>query len=567
VLRTLVAALLLAAPAVRPDAGPAPATPHFTLSLVGTNDLHGHIEALPRLGGYLANLRRARARDGGGVVLLDAGDMFQGTLESNLGEGAAVVRAYNLLGYAAAAVGNHEFDYGPVGPAPAPRAPTDDARGALKARATEARFPLLAANLAEIASGAPPSWPNVRPTTIVQVAGVKLGVVGLTTMATPRTTLAANFAGLTVTPLAPTVIAAARQLRRDGATVVIVVAHAGGSCNRFEPADDVASCEHSAEIFQLARVLSAEAPRAVDAIVAGHTHAGIAHRVAGIPIIESYANGRAFGRIDLGIDRARGGVVDARIFRPQMIPAPDEPFAGTYEGAALAPDAAVAAALAPAQAAARAKRDERLSIDVARPITRAYRTESPLGNLFADLMRAARRADVALTNGGALREDLPAGALTYGQLHEAMPFDNGFATISVTGAELARAIAANLGRDNGILSVSGIRAHATCQRGAIDVVLTRADGKRIAPRDRLTLVTSDFLATGGDGLFPDEVRARAVLDGGPPIRDAMADELRARKLPLRPDDRELYDPDRPRLTYPGRRPMRCGTGRVAQTPK
>jgi 5'-nucleotidase len=52
--------------------------PPVTISIVGTNDLHGHIEALPRIGGYIANLRRARARDGGGVVLLDAGDMFQG---------------------------------------------------------------------------------------------------------------------------------------------------------------------------------------------------------------------------------------------------------------------------------------------------------------------------------------------------------------------------------------------------------------------------------------------------------------------------------------------------------
>ena len=92
-----------------------------TISIVGTNDLHGHIEALPRIGGYIANLRRARARDGGGVVLLDAGDMFQGTLESNMNEGAAVVRAYNVLKYDAAAVGNHEFDFGPVGPATAPR--------------------------------------------------------------------------------------------------------------------------------------------------------------------------------------------------------------------------------------------------------------------------------------------------------------------------------------------------------------------------------------------------------------------------------------------------------------
>ncbi len=141
-LRAIALALVLAGAPARPDAAvPLAAAPHVTISLVGTNDLHGHIEALPRLAGYLANLRRARARDGGGVVLVDAGDMFQGTLESNLGEGAAVVRAYNLLGYDAAAVGNHEFDYGPVGPAPSPRSPADDARGALKARAAEARVP------------------------------------------------------------------------------------------------------------------------------------------------------------------------------------------------------------------------------------------------------------------------------------------------------------------------------------------------------------------------------------------------------------------------------------------
>jgi 2',3'-cyclic-nucleotide 2'-phosphodiesterase (5'-nucleotidase family) len=562
VLRAFALALVLAAPPARPDAAvPPPA--NVTISLVGTNDLHGHIEALPRLAGYVANLRRARARDGGGVVLVDAGDMFQGTLESNLGEGAAVVRAYNLLAYDAAAVGNHEFDYGPVGPAPSPRAPTDDARGALKARAAEARFPLLGANLIDTASGAPPSWPNVRPTTIVQVAGVKVGIIGMTTMATPRTTMAANFAGLAVKPLAPTAVAAARELRRAGATVVIVVAHAGGSCSRFEPADDLASCDQGEEIFTLARALANETPRPVDAIVAGHTHAGIAHRVAGIPIIESYANGRAFGRIDLDVERARGSVVGARIFRPQMVPAPDKPLAGTYEGAPLAPVAAVAAALAPAQAAARAKREEKLSVQVSETIRRAYRVESPLGNLFADLMRAARRADVALTNGGALREDLPAGGLTYGQLHEAMPFDNGFATIPVTGAELARAMAANLGRDSGILSVSGVRVQATCQRGAIDVALTRPDGKPIAPHDKLTLVTSDFLATGGDSLFPDEVRGRAVLDDGPPIRDAMAAELRVRKAPLRSHD--VYDPAHPRLHYPGTRPLRCGAASSNRT--
>ena len=89
------------------------------------------------------------------------------------------------------------------------------------------------------------------------------------------------------------------------------------------------------------------------------------------------------------------------------------------------------------------------------------------------------------------------------------------------------------------------------------VTLHRADGRPIAPSTKLTLVTSDFLATGGDGLFSEETKQRAKLDDGPPIRDAMADLLRARKSPLTPDDPALFDPAHPRIAYPGARPVHC----------
>ncbi|MGC4082733.1 MAG: hypothetical protein QM736_11630 [Vicinamibacterales bacterium] len=62
--------------------------------------------------GYVNNLRATRRADGGAVVLLDAGDAFQGGVESDLSEGAVVVDVYNALGYTALAVGNHEFDFG-----------------------------------------------------------------------------------------------------------------------------------------------------------------------------------------------------------------------------------------------------------------------------------------------------------------------------------------------------------------------------------------------------------------------------------------------------------------------
>jgi hypothetical protein len=89
------------------------------------------------------------------------------------------------------------------------------------------------------------------------------------------------------------------------------------------------------------------------------------------------------------------------------------------------------------------------------------------------------------------------------------------------------------------------------------VTLTRNDGRPIGPAERLTLVTSEFLATGGGGILSADVRAHATPAGGATIRDVMADLLRARTTPLDPDNPRLLDPAGPRLAYPGRRPVHC----------
>jgi 2',3'-cyclic-nucleotide 2'-phosphodiesterase (5'-nucleotidase family) len=552
-------ALIAAADPATPASKPA-SRATVTISIIGTSDLHGHLEMLPRLGGYLANLRRARAADHGGVLLLDAGDMFQGTLESNLGEGAAVIAAYGALGYDAAALGNHELDFGPVGEAATPRGPADDPRGAIKARAAEARFPLLAANLLDAATHRPVGWPNLRPSALLRVGGVAVGVIGVTTAATPFTTIAANFRGLEVAPLAATIAAEARALRAAGATVVVVAAHAGGSCARFDDPDDTSSCQADGEIFPGARALPAGA---VDVIVAGHAHDGIAHRVAGIAIIESYAEGRAFGRIDLTVDRASGRPSAAHIWPPRPLCASAALCAAErYEGAQVVPDAAVSAAIAPAFARARARRQQPLGVTITSPIERRYKEESALGNLFTDLMRAAHpEADVAITNGGGLRADLPAGPLTYGSLFEAIPFDNRFATLHLRGDELQRLIAHNLTSGGGILSLSGVRAAARCDaHGTLQVTLSREPGGRpVDAGERLIVITSDFLASGGNSLFPPGATSDARIDEvGPPIRDAMAAQLKARGGRLDGHDPRLLDASHARITYPAPRPVNCG---------
>jgi 2',3'-cyclic-nucleotide 2'-phosphodiesterase (5'-nucleotidase family) len=529
------------------------------LSLVGTNDLHGRMALLPWLGGHLANLRRARRADGA-VLLVDAGDLFQGTLASNLTEGAAVVRAYNALGYAAAAIGNHEFDYGPAGEQSFPRAPTDDPRGALRARAREASFPFLAANIVEASSGASPRWENVSPDFLTTVAGVRVGLVGVSTEATPTTTLAVNFRGLAMRPLAAAVSERAASLRSRGAVVVVVLAHAGGGCRRFDQPADLASCDAHEEVFELARALP---EGSVDAIVAGHTHRGVAHVVNGIPVIESFANGQAFGRVDLTVERGR--VTGREVFPPHGVCGeitrepvdPDRCAPAPYEGAAVVADEAVARIVAGPLAAARSVEERPVGVVVERPVRTRYQEESALNNLIADRMRAAAPgADVALMNGGGVRADLPPGALDYGHLYATLPFDNRLVTVRMRGSALRAALRDNVRADDGALGLAGARVAVTCAGASMELRVARDDGRAIADDELLTVATNDYLAGGSLARHLAEPLTDDAIAAAPVMRDAVGAALGA-VGPLRGDDPRWYDPAHPRVALPHARPVRC----------
>ena len=554
-----------------PRPTPKPARGSVTISIVGTNDLHGAVDRLPILAGYLANLRAVRRDDGGAVLLIDAGDMFQGTLESNLNEGAAVIEAYNALGYTAAAIGNHEFDFGPPGAAATVQAADDDPRGALKARAAEAAFPLLTANIRDVESETRIKWPNMPASTVVDASGVQVGIIGVTTEATPFTTMPANFVGLAMISPAEAVAAEAQRLREAGAEVIVVASHIGSRCQDLTNPADTSSCDTEEELFVMARAL----PRGlVDVIVAGHTHAAMAHRVNDIAVIESYSSGRAFGRVDLRVN-AEGRVVASTIRVPQDLcplgedgnPVPASRCdPGSYEGRPVIIDTAVQVIADRALASARELRDQPLGVTLAAAFPKGYDRESPVGNLFVDLMLEARPdADVAMTNGGGLRADLPAGPLTYGSLYEAMPFDNRFAIVTLNGIHLRRLATNNLYSGSGIFSWGGMTVEATCKGGELAVTLRDAKGK-VIPDDRtLTLVTSDFLASGGDGaigrlgLPEGSVEVTDIL-----IRDAMAEVLRARgaaggkQAEIAPGD--FHDARAPRMAYPAPRPVSCRAG-------
>src|SRR5438105_12734711 len=243
------------------------------LTIVAINDTHGAIleVAAPRwiasstgseiggadwFGGYLEAIRADAKDHGGAVIVLDAGDAFQGTLISNRFQGRSVTDVYNALGVTAAAIGNHEFDFGiPV----------------LKERIAQAKYPILAANIFLKGTKTRPDW--IRPSAIVDQGGIRIGIIGLATKETPLTTNPVNIEDLDFADGGPVAAAEADALRAAGATVVLITAHAGP----YPPGN---------EIQRIAEAVKGK----VDAIVSGHHHQSMGpppYIVANIPIVQS----------------------------------------------------------------------------------------------------------------------------------------------------------------------------------------------------------------------------------------------------------------------------------------
>ena len=499
----------------------------LTLSIVGTSDLHGAasprngslVGGLPLLAGYVNNLRAARRSDGGAVLLIDSGDTFQGDVESNLSEGALVVDAYNAMGYTAEAIGNHDFDFGSVD-TPAARQSPGDLRGALKARAAQAQYPFLAANVIDKATGRPVEWPNVRPSVLVDAAGIKVGIVGVMTIDALQSTIAANVQGLRIAPLGLTIAANASKLRAAGAEVVIVAAHAGGRCERFDQPADLSSCEPESEIFRVANNLS---PGLVDVIAAGHTHGGLGHQVNGIAIIQPFSRGQSFGRVDLVLDRRTRHVVRARPFSPHQI------VAAEYEGKTVVSDPAIVQAMAAALARVHALQATPLGASLDLPMPRVGHLGSPLGNLIAEALRAAvPGADVAAVNnaGRGLWADLPEGAVTFGRLYDVFPFDNRIARITLTGAELGQWVAGEIrqGR-SGSLGISGVDVRTRCEADGLHVDLFRG-AERIHDADRLLAVAIGAPTPSGGLASPAFLGGVGPIGRAPVVREVVEDWFR-----------------------------------------
>ena len=547
----------------------------IVISVINTNDVHGELlpsegrGGLATISGYVNALRAVRAEKNDEVLLIDAGDMWQGTLESNLGEGAEMVQAYNAMGYAAAAIGNHEFDFGPIGPDATPQNDSQDPRSNLKTRATEAEFPFLNANLVDESTGRLIEWDNVYPAVLLEIQGIKVGVIGAITTEALSTTIAANVRGLRVAPLAEAITVEARKLRDQGAALVIVTAHAGSSCSNVDDPYDLSSCDMGGEIMQVAQAIPAGL---VDQVIGGHVHQKIAHVVNGIAVTSAKSSTRAFGRVDYTLDRRSGAIVDRKI-HPPVAPCPwvikdsgacawSADVAGAvparYEGQAVVPQPEVIAIGQDAVRRARDMKEEKLGVFLETPLTLEGNPESALGNLYTDALLATVEGDIAIHNvTGGIRANLPAGELTYGSVYQMTPFDNRIVIIDMSGWQLRRVIekqAQNHGRRAGF---SGMRVKVTCNDEHMDIVMTRTDGTVIEDDDRVQVIANDYLAMGGDDILPPTMPVGKYRydENQPFTRAAIVSWFKSRRGRLNAD--QFIDPDERKWNLPADLPASC----------
>jgi 5'-nucleotidase len=533
--------------------------------VVGTTDLHGSYDShhesksapayggLPLIAGYLDVLRA----DHGRVIVVDSGDLFQGSLESNFFEGEPVIKGYNALGYDAAAVGNHEFDYGPAGPDSVARLPGQDPLGALKKNARAAKFPFLSANLTEKATGKTPSW--AKRYTMIEANGAKVGIIGLSTPDTPAVTNSANVATLNFGDPVAATVSAAKELRAAGAEAVIVIAHMGGRCKNIDVnPEDSSACEKDQEAM---RFLQALPKGTIDAYFAGHTHSQIRHYINGVATLQPSPFGREIAILDMTIDPAQHKVtktemapltmVCAQVFEktetcdPKKAPAGAALVPRKLEGKAVAEVASVAAIFKPYLDQVTAKKNQDLGIRTTDRFKRAYYRESPLGDLLTDAMRAYLKTDFAFLNSGGIRTDLPAGALIYANMFDVSPFDNFPAVVTMTGAQVKRMLEiTSIGGGRGILQTSGLRYtfdeardadKPAAQRNRLTEV-TLANGQPLDPAALYRVATIDFLVTGEglESMMKQIPAERIKIDFSRPIRELLIDALKAMPQPLAP---------------------------------
>jgi 5'-nucleotidase / UDP-sugar diphosphatase len=465
---------------------PAERTTHLTILQI--NDVYqiSPVEDGKRGGlARVATLRDRIARESSHTILVLPGDFLSPSTTSSMFQGSQMVAALNAVGLDMATFGNHEFDFGAE---------------VTRERMRESRFTWVSANVLDPVSGLP--FGGAAPFVLREYGRVRVAFFGLVTPDTRA--LSKGAAGLNfLDPIqaAKDVVARARRAKAD---VIIALTHQ-------DMADD--------------KQLAAAVPE-IDLILGGHEHvplnAGVGHTL----ILKTGTDAVSLGRIDVTIATGRG--VRRVESKWELIPVTDEVLEKPEVAAVVKQyEDSMAAQLDVIVG------DTSVSLDTRNDIVRTQ--ESAVGNLIADLMRTAMRADVALINGGGIRGNavLPAGPLRRRDVLGILPFGNKAVKVDVTGEVLRAALEHGLSQVERTAGrfpqVSGLRYVFDPKRPAGSRLVTvSVDRQPLDPRAKYTLATSDFLLGGGDGYtMLREGRVLVTAENGPMDSELLIERLRA----------------------------------------
>lgn len=499
----------------------------YSLSIMHTNDVHGAYG--PYDGARDATTDGGAARqasvieqiraEGGNSILIDGGDRFTGTLFHQQWRGADAAQIMNAMGYDAMTVGNHEFDDGNEG--------LVNFVGAVE-------FPVVTANItfgADLAD-------SIKPYTIIEEGGQQIGIIGLTPPDTDI--LSSPAADVTFSAdLAGVVQAAVDELTAAGVNKIIMLTHIGLAADK-----------------EVASLVSG-----VDVIIGGHSHTllGNAYTAAEdvYPVVVQDKNGnnvyiaqagsslRYIGRLNVTWD-AEGLVTSAAgdtIFLSRYI-TPDEDILAIINELRVPITDLTATAVGDSQA----------FLVGDRSVCRAE--ECNLGNLITDAMRAYSGAQIAITNGGGIRSNVPVGAdipadltlpevynVTLGDVLTVLPFGNTVATFELKGSDVIAALENGVSQvENGagrFPQVSGIRfswdgsKEAGSRIVSVEVLGENGEYAPLDPEATYTLASNDFMRRGGDGYSVFGENAINPYDGGSPLDVVLADYIKANS-PINP---------------------------------
>lgn len=435
------------------------------LVILHTNDMHGHLDPFQDKGmkiageslvGGMANLASViieeRKKNPESTILLDAGDMFQGTASSNFFYGVPVVEIMNYLGYDAAALGNHEFDWG-----------IDVIGKTLKL----ARFDILCANATSEKNYL--LFKTIKPYKIFKRQGVKIAVIGLITTSTPAVTMPSNVKDVKFSDPVGVFNKYYKEVKSKGADLVIILSHMG-----------------TQEDMDLAGKI-----KGADIIVEGHSHMTFEKPkvVNGIVLVQAGSYGRYLGILEI--------TLDAKTKKIKKFTASDELFPIIADN--IKPDKNVAKLVANYNKKIAPVMEKVVCIfenDLPRPSIEA---DFPLGNLICDALKDETGSQIAFQNSGGIRSALYKGEVKMKDIYTVLPFDNNAVTMDLTGKQILDIMEKALMPGGHRMQVSGITVKYDSKRPAGEkIVELKIAGEKVDFNKFYKIVTNSFLAEGGD---------------------------------------------------------------------